>query len=131
PEIVPAGRLRLESARHPLLDPRLAARRERVLGFAGHTGEAVPLELELGADRRVLVVTGPNAGGKTVVAKTLGLAVLAAQAGLPVACGPRSELPVFDSVVATVGDEQDLLADRSTFSGRLLRLTEAWESAGE
>lgn len=131
PDIVPAGRLRLESARHPLLEPRLAARRERVLGTAGHTGEAVPLDLELDADRRVLVVTGPNAGGKTVVAKTLGLAVLAAQAGLPVACGSRSELPVFDSLVATVGDEQDLLADRSTFSGRLLRLTEAWSAAGE
>lgn len=130
PELCADGRLRLVAARHPLLEPRLAARRERVLGASGHTGEAVPLDLELDAAQRVLVITGPNAGGKTVAAKTLGLAVLAAQSGLPVACAAGSELPIFDSLVATVGDEQDLLADRSTFSGRLVRLSEAWREAG-
>ena len=129
-ELAPAGSLRLVAARHPLLDPALAGRRERVLGAAGHTGPAVPLELELEPARRVLVVTGPNAGGKTVAAKTLGLAALAAQAGLPVPCAAGSTLPAFASVVAAVGDEQDLLAERSTFSGRLLRLAEAWDAAG-
>ena len=129
-ELSPAGRLRLVAARHPLLDPALAGRRERVLGAAGHTGPAVPLELELSPERRVLVVTGPNAGGKTVAAKTLGLSALAAQAGLPVACAAGSTLPCFATIVATVGDEQDLLAERSTFSGRLLRLAEAWAAAG-
>ena len=129
-EVAPAGRLRLVGARHPLLEPRLAGRRERVLGAAGHTGTEVPLDLELGRDRRVLVVTGPNAGGKTVAAKTVGLLAVAAQSGLPVPCEAGSELPVLTSVVATVGDEQDLLADRSTFSGRLLRLAEAWHAAG-
>jgi len=130
PELGEPGRLRLVGARHPLLDARLAARRARVLGAAGHTGEVVPLDLELTPDRRVLVVTGPNAGGKTVAAKTLGLAVAAAQAGLPVPCEIGTVLPMLGSLVATVGDEQDLLADRSTFSGRLARLGEAWEAAG-
>lgn len=129
-EVAPPATLRLVAARHPLLDPALAGRRERVLGAAGHTGAAVPLDLELGGERRVLVVTGPNAGGKTVAAKTLGLAALAAQAGLPVPCAAGSALPAFSSVVAAVGDEQDLLAERSTFSGRLLRLAEAWREAG-
>jgi DNA mismatch repair protein MutS2 len=130
PELGETGRLRLLGARHPLLDARLAGRRERVLGTAGHTGDVVPLDLELSPERRVLVVTGPNAGGKTVAAKTLGLAVAAAQAGLPVPCESGTILPIFGSLVATVGDEQDLLADRSTFSGRLARLGEAWEAAG-
>jgi DNA mismatch repair protein MutS2 len=129
-EVAPPGRLRLVGARHPLLDPRLAARRARVLGAAGHTSAAVPLDLELDGTRRILVVTGPNAGGKTVAAKTVGLLALAAQAGLPVPCEAGSELPPLSSVVATVGDEQDLLAERSTFSGRLQRLAEAWQEAG-
>ena len=130
PELAPAGRLRLVGARHPLLDPRLARRRERVLGAAGHQGAVVPLDLELAGERRTLVVTGPNAGGKTVAMKTLGLLALAAQSGLPIPVEAGSELPWFASVVATVGDEQDLLAERSTFSGRLLRLAEAWRAAG-
>jgi len=124
-----SGGPRLRGARHPLLDPRLAGRRDRVFGAAGHTGEIVPLDLELDAERRLLVVTGPNAGGKTVALKCLGLAALATQCGLPVACEAGSELPCFERVVATVGDDQDMLTDRSTFSGRLLRLAEAWEAA--
>jgi len=130
PELAPAGRFRLVGARHPLLDPRLAGLRRRTLGASGHEGEVVPLDLELGGERRVLVVTGPNAGGKTVALKCAGLLALAAQSGLPVPVEPGSELPFFATVVATVGDEQDLLADRSTFSGRLARLGEAWEAAG-
>lgn len=127
-EIAPR-RARLVGARHPLLDPRLAGRRERVLGTAGHAAAIVPLDLELGEARLLLVVTGPNAGGKTVALKTLGLLALAHQCGLPVPAEAGSELPVFDSLVATIGDEQDLLAERSTFSGRLERLGEAWRAA--
>jgi len=130
PEIAPARRLRLVAACHPLIDPRLAGRRERVLGASGHAREVIPLDLELEPTRRVLVVTGPNAGGKTVALKTVGLAALATQAGLPFPCAAGSELPVFAQIVATVGDEQDLLAERSTFSGRLERLVEAWRGAG-
>jgi len=128
-EVSPRGSARLRGARHPLLDPGLAGRRERVLGHAGHRAAVVPLDLELGGDRRLLIVTGPNAGGKTVVVKTLGLAALVHQCGLPVPCEQGSELPCFASVVATIGDEQDLLAERSTFSGRLERLGEAWREA--
>ena len=122
--------LRLHAARHPLLDPCLAELRQEALGQAGHVGPVVPLDLALGGAARILVVTGPNAGGKTVALKTAGLLALAAQAGLPIPAARGSRVPFFARVVATVGDEQDLLADRSTFSGRLLRLREAWEAAG-
>lgn len=130
PEIGPRHGLRLLAARHPLLDPCLAELRAEALGQAGHSGDIVPLEIELSFDRRILVVTGPNAGGKTVALKTTGLLSLAAQCGLPVPAAPGSRVPFLRKLVATVGDEQDLLADRSTFSGRLLRLKEAWEAAG-
>jgi DNA mismatch repair protein MutS2 len=130
PTIERGGTYRLESARHPLLDPALADLRERALGQAGHGGELVPLSMELSETERVLVITGPNAGGKTVALKTLGLLALAAHCGLPVPVTGGTRLPLLDRVVASVGDEQDLLADRSTFSGRLLRLKEAWEWAG-
>jgi DNA mismatch repair protein MutS2 len=123
------GELVLTGARHPLLDGRLADLRRSALGSAGHRGEVVPLDLDFG-ERRALVLTGPNAGGKTVALKTLGLAVLAHQAGLPVPCAIGTRIPVFTSLVAVVGDQQDLLADRSTFSARLERFAEAWEEAG-
>lgn len=117
-------------ARHPLLDPRLADLRAAALGQAGHQQPTVPLDLVLDGDRRILVITGPNAGGKTVALKTVGLLALAAQCGLPIAAAAGTRLPVFGAVMAMVGDEQDLLNDRSTFSARLMRLKEAWEVAG-
>ncbi|MGB5817005.1 MAG: Smr/MutS family protein [Thermoanaerobaculia bacterium] len=119
----------LKAARHPLLDPRLAELRRAALDQEGHTEPVVPLDLELVGDDRVLVITGPNAGGKTVALKTVGLLALLAQCGLPVPVDAGSRLPVFSRVMAMVGDEQDLLSDRSTFSGRLLRLKEAWQAA--
>jgi DNA mismatch repair protein MutS2 len=130
PVLAAPGTLRLIAARHPLLDPRLARRRERVLGARGHEGAVEPLGVALTPERRALVITGPNAGGKTVALKTLGLLALAAQSGLPIPAAPASEVPFLASLVATVGDEQDLLADRSTFSGRLARLAEAYRAAG-
>ncbi|MFL6197493.1 MAG: endonuclease MutS2 [Thermoanaerobaculia bacterium] len=130
PEIGGRHDLRLLAARHPLLDPCLAEVREEALGQAGHSGDIVPLDIELSAGRRILVITGPNAGGKTVALKTTGILSLLAQCGLPIPAAPGSRVPMLARLVATVGDEQDLLADRSTFSGRLLRLKEAWEWAG-
>jgi len=130
--LIPVGEepgLRLVGARHPLLDPRLSELRERALGTAGHRGDVVPLDLELDGARRVLVITGPNAGGKTVALKCAGLLALAAHCGLPVPAQRGSRLPLLSGLVASVGDDQDLLADRSTFSGRLERLGEAWTSA--
>src|SRR6185436_12873978 len=84
PEIGPRHELRLTAARHPLLDPCLAELRAEALGQAGHAGDIVPLDVELSAERRILVITGPNAGGKTVALKTAGLLSLAALCGLPV-----------------------------------------------
>lgn len=130
PEIGARHDLRLLAARHPLLDPCLAEIREEALGQAGHEGDIVPLEVEFRRDRRLLVITGPNAGGKTVSLKTTGILALMAQCGLPIPAAPGSRVPLLRRLVATVGDEQDLLSDRSTFSGRLLRLKEAWEWAG-
>jgi DNA mismatch repair protein MutS2 len=128
-EIAPRHRLSLVAARHPLLDPRLAELRTAALGQPGHLGAIVPLDVELAPERRALVITGPNAGGKTVALKTIGLLALAAQCGLPIPAAAGSRVPWLGAMVATVGDDQDLLADRSTFSGRLLRLREAWEAA--
>jgi len=130
PEIGPRHEIRLLAARHPLLDPRLADLREEALGQAGHESSIVPLDVILTPERRILVITGPNAGGKTVALKTTGILSLIAQCGLPIPAAPGSRVPFLARLVATVGDEQDLLADRSTFSGRLLRLKEAWEAAG-
>ncbi len=122
--------LKLIAARHPLLDPGLAELRQEALSQPGHSEAIVPLDLELSAEKRALVVTGPNAGGKTVALKTAGLLTLAHLCGLPIPAARGSRVPFLHDVVATVGDDQDLLADRSTFSGRLLRLREAWQAAG-
>lgn len=105
PEIGPRHELRLLAARHPLLDPRLAEVREEALGQAGHSGAIVPLDLELSGGRRILVVTGPNAGGKTVSLKTAGILSLLAQCGLPVPAATGSRVPFLRRLVATVGDE--------------------------
>jgi len=94
----------LRGARHPLLDP----------------AEAVPIDLELG-DLRAVVISGPNTGGKTVALKTLGLAALLHQCGLrPPAA--HAELPVFDQVLADIGDEQSIAMSLSTFSGHVRNL---------
>ena len=128
PDVGDQGEVKLVGARHPLLDPLLASLREQALGSSGHQEDVVPLDLELDKARRVLVITGPNAGGKTVALKTVGLLTAAAQSGIPIPVEPGTSLPQVDSLIAVVGDEQDLLRDRSTFSARLLRLAEVWDS---
>ena len=130
-DIAPVHEIVLLKARHPLLDPALSELRREALGKEGHKGGITPLDLELTDERRALVITGPNAGGKTVALKTTALFALLHQCGMPLPAAPGSRMPLFSAVVATVGDDQDMLADRSTFSGRLLRLREAWEEAGE
>lgn len=107
-----AEAVRLLGARHPLLDP----------------ASAVPIDLDLG-DLRVLVVSGPNAGGKTVALKTLGLAALLHQSGLrPPAL--RASLPVFDRVLADIGDPQSIEMSLSTFSGHVGTLVAILGAAG-
>jgi DNA mismatch repair protein MutS2 len=118
PEFSEASELRLEAARHPVLENKL--RRE---------GRAVvPMTLALGAEERVLVISGPNTGGKTVALKTTGIAALSAQSGIPVAA-QRAVLPFFDCVLVDIGDEQSIAADLSTFSAHMLNLKAMLEAA--
>jgi DNA mismatch repair protein MutS2 len=88
----------------------------------------VPITLALGGEDRVLVISGPNTGGKTVALKTTGLAALAAQSGIPVAA-QRAVVPMFDRVLADIGDEQSIAADLSTFSAHMLNLKSMLEAA--
>ncbi len=94
--------LKLVNGRHPLLK-----------------GEAVPLSVEIGRDYSVLIISGPNAGGKTVALKTIGLLVLMVQAGLPIPCSDGTVMPVYDEVFADIGDEQSIEQTLSTFSAHI------------
>jgi DNA mismatch repair protein MutS2 len=118
PEFTGAGELRLESARHPVLEDKLR-RENRAI---------VPMTLALGGQERLLVISGPNTGGKTVALKTTGIAALSAQSGIPVAA-QRAVLPVFDRVLVDIGDEQSIAADLSTFSSHMLNLKAMLEAA--
>jgi DNA mismatch repair protein MutS2 len=105
----------LDHARHPLLERNLRPKRVRVV--------PVTIELEAGdgAARRDLIITGPNTGGKTVSLKTVGLLALMAQSGLPVPCD-RAEIPVFDAVLADIGDYQSIEQNLSTFSAHVTNI---------
>jgi len=118
PEFTAQGDLRLAAARHPVLEDKLR-RENRAI---------VPMSLALGGDERVLVVSGPNTGGKTVALKTTGIAVLSAQSGIPVAA-QRAVLPLFDRVLVDIGDEQSIAADLSTFSAHMLNLKSMLQAA--
>jgi DNA mismatch repair protein MutS2 len=114
------GAIRLTAVRHPLLEARL-----RAVG-----GHLVPLTIEMGSDERILLISGPNAGGKTVVLKTLGLLALMAQSGMPVP-GEAAELPILDHVLADIGDQQSIANQLSTFSAHVLAISSMVEAASE
>ena len=116
PEIAVDGRLELRSARHPLLIGAVRRRLEDALG-----AEVVPIEIVIEPPTSVLLITGPNTGGKTVAIKTAGLLALMAQSGLHVPAA-EARLPVFRSVFADIGDEQSITASLSTFSGHITNL---------
>src|SRR5262249_17060753 len=111
-------------------DPKLAALRARALGESRPERPVVPLDLDLPAGKRLLAVSGPNAGGKTVVLKSAGLFALMAQAGVPLPCAPGTSLPPFSSVRAEIGDAQEILAGRSTFSSSMETFAAVLEDAG-
>ena len=105
-------RLVLKNARHPLLQQTLRA--------AGR--EIVPLDLQLDRRKRILVISGPNAGGKSVCLKTTGIVQYMFQCGFPVPVSEVSELPVFESIFIDIGDEQSIDNDLSTYSSHLLNM---------
>lgn len=121
PELSARLDLDLRNARHPLLMPALAAR----LGRASREGrDVVPVSLRLGFGTPVLVISGPNTGGKTVALKLLGLFALMAQSGLHVPAAEGSRLPVFQRVFADIGDDQSIAESLSTFSSHLAAIVE-------
>jgi len=105
------GRMILRDARHPLLERNL-----KLKGVA-----VVPASVEFEGERRQLVITGPNTGGKTVTLKTVGLLALMAQSGIPVPAD-RAEMPVFDAVLADIGDYQSIEQNLSTFSAHVTNI---------
>jgi DNA mismatch repair protein MutS2 len=118
PQFSPGSLLSLIKARHPLLEDNL--RREH--------SSMTPLSLDMDNTRRILVISGPNAGGKTVVLKTVGLLALMAQSGIPVPA-EEATLPIFDRVLADIGDQQSITNHLSTFSAHVLAIKSMLESA--
>lgn len=125
PAIATDGRLELRAARHPLLIPAV---RRHMADVATESGERtaasgpVPVDILLIPPVQVLVITGPNTGGKTVALKTGGLLSLMAQAGLLIPVAEGSQIPVFRSVFADIGDDQSIAANLSTFSSHIANI---------
>src|SRR5450631_153542 len=111
PSMASEARLLLHRARHPLLERNLKLTNAKI----------VPVTIELEGDHRQLIITGPNTGGKTVTLKTVGLLALMAQSGLPVPAD-RAELPIFDAVLADIGDYQSIEQNLSTFSAHVTNI---------
>ncbi len=112
--------LAIRSARHPLLDHRLGSLRIEIFGGdRDPMARAIPLDFDLGEEVRTLIISGPNAGGKTIVLKTIGLMVLMAYHGIPLPVDDGTRIPIFRQLWCHIGDEQDVARDLSTFSGAM------------
>jgi DNA mismatch repair protein MutS2 len=114
--------LHIVEGRHPLLDERLADARQTAFGEEPGQRRIVPLTIDLDGERSALVVSGPNAGGKTVSLKTAGLLVAMGMSGLPVPAAEGTVLPCVDALHVLIGDDQSVLEHLSTFSAYLTRL---------
>ena len=121
PIISTEGRLLLRKARHPLLEQTLKAQGKAI----------VPLDMELDAERRILVISGPNAGGKSVCLKTTGILQYMVQCGFLVPALENSEFPLFDSLMIDIGDQQSLENDLSTYSSHLVNMKAMLAEASE
>ncbi len=115
-----SGTLRLVDARHPLLQQSHAREKK----------EVVPLDLLLNGSRRILVISGPNAGGKSVCLKTVGLLQYMYQSGLAIPASAVSEMPIFESIFIDIGDQQSIENDLSTYSSHLTNMKEMLAGAG-
>ncbi len=127
--VVPAirsdGVIMIRKGLHPLLHWKELSRPEN------ERRAVVPLDLELGRPDRVMIISGPNAGGKTVALKTIGLFVLMTQCGLLIPSGEDSEISLFTSVLADIGDDQSIENDLSTFSSHVQNLAAMADSVGK
>jgi len=120
PKITADGSMKLRQARHPLL---LRWAERGPASTAGQTQrKVVPVDVRLGDDFDLLVVTGPNTGGKTVLLKTIGLLSMMAQSGMHIPAAEDSQLPVFKRIYADIGDEQSIQQSLSTFSAHMQQI---------
>lgn len=134
PDINREGQLWLRQARHPLLEHlfREEARQPEVDGQPlRERREVVPIDIRLGHGFNLLIITGPNTGGKTVCLKTAGLLSLMALSGMHLPAGQGSSVPLFNDILADIGDEQSLEQSLSTFSSHITRIGHILRNANE
>lgn len=114
PKINNHGYIKLVKCKHPLL-----------------SGNVVPLDIEVGKDYRSLIITGPNAGGKTVVLKTVGLLSILVQSGIHISCDPSTEVAIFNNIFIDIGDNQSIENALSTFSSHIKNLSDIMKASGK